>query len=86
LVFFFPEPNPHSTEPIFAAPQAAARNAVGLRAMGSAAKQTGKRVWELAGLPKPGPEIHSLHGCQLPNLRDGAHKLQTRFPETPGDG
>ena len=35
----------------------AARNAVDCALWDLEAKQAGKRVWELAGLPKPGPEI-----------------------------
>ena len=38
-------------------PAGAARNAVDCALWDLQAKQTGKRVWELAGLPKPGPEI-----------------------------
>jgi L-alanine-DL-glutamate epimerase-like enolase superfamily enzyme len=38
-------------------PAGAARNAVDCALWDLEAKQTGKRVWELAGLPKPGPEI-----------------------------
>lgn len=40
-----------------ALPAGAARNAVDCALWDLAAKQTGKRVWELAGLAKPGPEI-----------------------------
>ncbi|PKQ12404.1 MAG: dipeptide epimerase [Alphaproteobacteria bacterium HGW-Alphaproteobacteria-1] len=38
-------------------PPGAARNAVDCALWDLAAKQTGRRVWELAGLPAPGPEI-----------------------------
>jgi len=38
-------------------PAGAARNAVDCALWDLEAKKTGKRVWELAGLPKPGPEI-----------------------------
>ncbi len=38
-------------------PAGAARNAVDCAMWDLEAKQTGKRVWELAGLAKPGPEI-----------------------------
>lgn len=38
-------------------PAGAARNAVDCALWDLEAKQSGKRVWELAGLPKPGPEI-----------------------------
>jgi L-Ala-D/L-Glu epimerase len=38
-------------------PAGAARNAVDCALWDLEAKRTGKRVWELAGLPKPGPEI-----------------------------
>ena len=38
-------------------PAGAARNAVDCALWDLEAKQAGKRVWELAGLPKPGPEI-----------------------------
>jgi L-alanine-DL-glutamate epimerase-like enolase superfamily enzyme len=38
-------------------PAGAARNAVDCALWDLAAKQAGKRVWELAGLPVPGPEI-----------------------------
>jgi L-alanine-DL-glutamate epimerase-like enolase superfamily enzyme len=38
-------------------PPGAARNAVDCALWDLAAKQTGQRVWELAGLPMPGPEI-----------------------------
>ncbi|NNK17182.1 MAG: dipeptide epimerase [Sulfitobacter sp.] len=38
-------------------PAGAARNAVDCALWDLEAKQTGKRVWELAGLPAPGPEI-----------------------------
>ena len=38
-------------------PAGAARNAVDCALWDLAAKQAGKRVWELAGLPKPKPEI-----------------------------
>ncbi|PCJ08452.1 MAG: dipeptide epimerase [Rhodobacteraceae bacterium] len=38
-------------------PAGAARNAVDCALWDLEAKQTGKRVWELAGLPVPGPEI-----------------------------
>ncbi|MFD1510842.1 N-acetyl-D-Glu racemase DgcA [Lacimonas salitolerans] len=38
-------------------PAAAARNAVDCALWDLAAKQAGKRVWELAGLAAPGPEI-----------------------------
>ena len=40
-----------------ALPAGAARNAVDCALWDMEAKQAGKRVWELAGLPKPGPEI-----------------------------
>ncbi len=40
-----------------ALPAGAARNAVDCALWDLEAKQAGKRVWELAGLPKPGPEI-----------------------------
>jgi len=40
-----------------ALPAGAARNAVDCALWDLEAKQTGKSVWELAGLPKPGPEI-----------------------------
>jgi L-alanine-DL-glutamate epimerase-like enolase superfamily enzyme len=38
-------------------PPGAARNAVDCALWDLAAKQTGQRVWDLAGLPVPGPEI-----------------------------
>lgn len=38
-------------------PAGAARNAVDCALWDLHAKRTGKRVWELAGLPRPGPEI-----------------------------
>ncbi|HBM61611.1 MAG TPA: dipeptide epimerase [Citreicella sp.] len=38
-------------------PAGAARNAVDCALWDLDAKQSGRRVWELAGLPKPGPEI-----------------------------
>lgn len=38
-------------------PAGAARNAVDCALWDLEAKQTGKRVWQLAGLPAPGPEI-----------------------------
>lgn len=38
-------------------PAGAARNAVDCALWDLEAKKSGKRVWELAGLPKPGPEI-----------------------------
>ena len=38
-------------------PAGAARNAVDCALWDLEAKQAGKRVWELAGLPQPGPEI-----------------------------
>ena len=38
-------------------PGGAARNAVDCALWDLEAKQAGKRVWELAGLPEPGPEI-----------------------------
>ncbi|MDV4144937.1 N-acetyl-D-Glu racemase DgcA [Shimia sp. FJ5] len=38
-------------------PAGAARNAVDCALWDLEAKRAGKRVWELAGLPKPGPEI-----------------------------
>ncbi|WP_322867671.1 N-acetyl-D-Glu racemase DgcA [Aquicoccus sp. G2-2] len=38
-------------------PPGAARNAVDCALWDLQAKQTGKRVWQLAGLPAPGPEI-----------------------------
>jgi L-alanine-DL-glutamate epimerase-like enolase superfamily enzyme len=38
-------------------PAGATRNAVDCALWDLEAKQAGKRVWELAGLPKPGPEI-----------------------------
>lgn len=40
-----------------ALPAGAARNALDCALWDLEAKQTGKRVWELAGLPKSGPEI-----------------------------
>jgi L-Ala-D/L-Glu epimerase len=40
-----------------ALPAGAARNAVDCALWDLEAKQAGKRVWELVGLPKPGPEI-----------------------------
>ena len=40
-----------------ALPAGAARNAVDCALWDLEAKQAAKRVWELAGLPKPGPEI-----------------------------
>jgi len=41
----------------YALPAGAARNAVDCALWDLEAKQAGKRVWELAGLPKPRPEI-----------------------------
>ena len=38
-------------------PAGAARNAVDCALWDLEAKQSGRRVWDLAGLPKPGPEI-----------------------------
>ncbi|MBY8975405.1 dipeptide epimerase [Rhodobacteraceae bacterium NNCM2] len=38
-------------------PAGAARNAVDCALWDLEAKQSGKRVWELAGLPEPGPEL-----------------------------
>ncbi len=38
-------------------PPGAARNAVDCALWDLACKQSGRRVWELAGLPEPGPEI-----------------------------
>lgn len=38
-------------------PAGAARNAVDCALWDLEAKQAGKRVWDMAGLPKPGPEI-----------------------------
>ena len=40
-----------------ALPAGAARNAVDCALWDLEAKQTGRRVWQLAGLPAPGPEI-----------------------------
>lgn len=40
-----------------ALPAGAARNAVDCALWDLAAKQSGRRVWDLAGLPAPGPEI-----------------------------
>jgi L-alanine-DL-glutamate epimerase-like enolase superfamily enzyme len=40
-----------------ALPAGAARNAVDCALWDLEAKQSGRRVWQLAGLPKPGPEI-----------------------------
>jgi L-alanine-DL-glutamate epimerase-like enolase superfamily enzyme len=40
-----------------ALPAGAARNAVDCALWDLEAKQTGKRAWQIAGLPKPGPEI-----------------------------
>ena len=40
-----------------ALPAGAARNAVDCALWDLAAKQAGRRLWELAGLPVPGPEI-----------------------------
>ncbi len=40
-----------------ALPAGAARNALDCALWDLEAKQAGKRVWELAGLPKPGPEV-----------------------------
>jgi L-alanine-DL-glutamate epimerase-like enolase superfamily enzyme len=42
---------------LYTLPAGAARNALDCALWDLEAKKTGKRVWELAGLPKPGPEI-----------------------------
>ncbi|HEY9038470.1 MAG TPA: N-acetyl-D-Glu racemase DgcA [Roseovarius sp.] len=42
---------------LYALPAGAARNALDCALWDLEAKRTGRRVWELAGLPPPGPEI-----------------------------
>ncbi|WP_435140411.1 N-acetyl-D-Glu racemase DgcA [Pseudopelagicola sp. nBUS_19] len=48
---------PLSREDLYALPAGAARNALDCALWDLEAKTAGKRVWELAGLPKPMPEI-----------------------------
>ncbi|WP_111732952.1 N-acetyl-D-Glu racemase DgcA [Roseovarius amoyensis] len=57
-------------------PAGAARNAVDCALWDLEAKQTGKRVWELAGLPAPGPEItaYTLSLDTPENMRAQAEK------------
>jgi len=57
-------------------PAGAARNAVDCALWDLAAKQAGKRVWELAGLPKPGPQItaYTLSLDTAENMRRAAAK------------
>ncbi|WP_294614798.1 N-acetyl-D-Glu racemase DgcA [uncultured Roseovarius sp.] len=54
-------------------PAGAARNAVDCALWDLEAKQTGKRVWQLAGLPQPGPEI-SAYTLSL----DSPEKMQVQ--------
>ncbi|SHJ48460.1 L-alanine-DL-glutamate epimerase [Shimia gijangensis] len=48
---------PVSRAGLYTLPAGAARNALDCALWDLEAKKTGKRVWELAGLPAPGPEI-----------------------------
>lgn len=61
-------------------PAGAARNAVDCALWDLEAKQTGKRVWELAGLPEPGPEItaYTLSLDTPENMRAQAEKNANR--------
>ena len=60
-------------------PAGAARNAVDCALWDLEAKRAGKRVWELAGLPAPGPEVTAytltLDTPQAMQVR----RLRTRF-------
>jgi len=55
-------------------PAGAARNAVDCALWDQEAKRAGKRVWELAGLPAPGPEItaYTLSLDTPANMREAA--------------
>lgn len=57
-------------------PAGAARNAVDCALWDLQAKQTGKRVWDLAGLAKPGPEItaYTLSLAEPEEMREQAEK------------
>ncbi len=57
-------------------PAGAARNAVDCALWDLEAKKAGKRVWELAGLPEPGPEI-TAYTLSL----DTPEKMQTQAAE-----
>lgn len=48
---------PVNREGLYTLPAGAARNALDCALWDLECKKTGKRAWELAGLPKPGPEI-----------------------------
>ena len=48
---------PVDRQGLYTLPAGAARNALDCALWDLEAKKAGKRVWELAGLPKPGPEI-----------------------------
>lgn len=59
-----------------ALPAGAARNAVDCALWDLEAKQAGKRVWQLAGLPAPGPQItaYTLSLDSVENMRAAAAK------------
>ncbi|ETX14149.1 mandelate racemase [Roseivivax halodurans JCM 10272] len=61
-------------------PAGAARNAVDCALWDLEAKREGRRVWELAGLPKPGPEItaYTLSLQEAPLMREAAAKHSWR--------
>lgn len=61
-------------------PAGAARNAVDCALWDLAAKQAGRRAWQLAGLPAPGPEItaYTLSLDTPENMRDAAARHRHR--------
>ena len=65
-------------------PPGAARNAVDCALWDLACKQTGRRAWELAGLPEPGPEItaYTLSLDTPEKMQAQAAKNAFRLPTT----
>lgn len=62
-------------------PPGAARNAVDCALWDLEAKTTGKRVWELAGLPEPGPEITAFTlSLDTPDRMKAAARKHTNKP------
>lgn len=71
-------------------PPGAARNAIDCALWDLEAKQTGKRVWDLAGLSKPGPEITaytlSLDAPEAMQAQAAAHAFRPLLKTKLGGG
>ena len=64
-----------------ALPAGAARNAVDCALWDLEAKQAGQRVWELAGLPRPGPEITAYTlSLDTPETMEAAARRHAQRP------